>query len=62
MFGSLLRMAGDVVGTAVEVTAAVASPFVELAGEAINAADEMIVSPTADVVGEVCDSIKDVVR
>lgn len=62
MFGSLLRMATDVVSTGVTVVAAVSEPFVDLASEAISAADEMIVSPTADVVGEVCDSIKDVVR
>lgn len=62
MFGSLLRMAGDVVGTAVAVTATVAEPFVDVAAEVIHTADEMIVSPTANVVGEVCDSIKDVVR
>lgn len=62
MLGSLLRIAGDVIGTAVEVTASVATPFVELAGDAISAADDMIVAPTADAVGEVCDSIKDVVQ
>lgn len=62
MFGSLLRIATDVVTTGVTVVAAVAEPFVDLAGEAIAAADEMIVSPTADVVGEVCDSIKDAVE
>lgn len=55
MFGSLLRMATDVVSTGVTVVASVAEPFVDLAGEAIAAADQMIVSPTADVVGEVCD-------
>ena len=62
MFGSLLRMAGDIVGTAVVGTATVAEPFVDAAAEVLDAADEMIVSPTADVVGEVCESIKDVVR
>lgn len=55
-------MAGDIVGTAVVVTATVAEPFVDAAAEVLDAADEMIVSPTADVVGEVCESIKDVVR
>ena len=62
MLGSLLRIAGDVVGTTVEVAAAVTTPFVGLAADVVNVADEMIVSPTADVVGEVCNSIKDVVR
>ena len=62
MFGSLLRMATNVVSTGVTVVAAVSEPFVGLANEAISAADEMIVSPTADVVGEVCDSVKDTVR
>ncbi|QEQ94941.1 hypothetical protein pEaSNUABM56_00163 [Erwinia phage pEa_SNUABM_56] len=62
MFGSLLRMATDVVSTGVTVVAAVAEPFVDLAGEAIAAADQMIVSPTADVVGEVCDSVKDIAK
>lgn len=39
MFGSLLRMAGDIVGTAVVVTATVAEPFVDVAAEVLDAAD-----------------------
>lgn len=62
MLGSILRMATDVVSTGVTVVAAVSEPFIDLAGEVISAADEMIVSPTADAVGEVCDSVKEVVR
>lgn len=62
MFGSILRMAGDIVGTAVVVTATVAEPFVDVASEVLSTTDEMIVSPTADVVSEVCESIKDTVR
>ncbi|QGZ16275.1 hypothetical protein Hena1_01010 [Erwinia phage Hena1] len=61
MFGSLLKIATDVVSTGVTVVAAVAEPFVGIAGEAIAAADQMIVAPTAEVVGEVCDSVKSVV-
>lgn len=50
MIGSLLKIASDVTTTAVEVTAAVTTPFVDLASDAIAAADEMILSPTSDLV------------
>lgn len=61
MIGSLLKIASDVTTTAVEVTAAVTTPFVDLASDAI-AADEMILSPTSDLVQDLCDSIKDAVK
>ncbi|EIM2934188.1 hypothetical protein K5Y72_002987 [Escherichia coli] len=63
MIGSLLKIASDVTTTAVEVTAAVTTPFVDLASDAIAAAaDEMILSPTSDLVQDLCDSIKDAVK
>ena len=61
MIGSLFKIASDVTTTAVEVTAAVTTPFVDLASDAI-AADEMILSPTSDLVQDLCDSIKDAVK
>ncbi len=62
MIGSLLKIASDVTTTAVEVTAAVTTPFVDLASDAIAAADEMILSPTSDVVQDLCASIKDAIK
>lgn len=62
MIGSLLKIASDVATTAVEVTAAVTTPLVGLASDAIASADEMILSPTSDVVHDLCDSLKDVVK
>lgn len=62
MIGSLLKIASVVTTTAVEVTAAVTTPFVDLASDAIAAADEMILSPTSDLVQDLCDSIKDTVK
>lgn len=62
MIGSLLKIASVVTTTAVEVTAAVTTPFVDLASAAIAAADEMILSPTSDLVQDLCDSIKDAVK
>lgn len=51
MIGSLLKIASNVT-----------TPFVDLASDAIAAADEMILSPTSDVVQDLCDSIKDAVK
>ncbi len=56
------KIASDVTTTAVEVTAAVTTPFVDLASDAIAAADEMILSPTSDLVQDLCGSIKDAVK
>lgn len=61
MFGSLLKIATEVVSTGVTVVAAVAEPFVGISGEAIAAADQMIIEPTAEVIGEVCDSVRSIV-
>ena len=62
MIGSLFKIASDVTTTAVEVTAAVTTQFVDLASDAIAAAYEMILSPTSDLVQDLCDSIKDAVK
>ena len=62
MLGSLLRMTCDIVETSLAVTAAVAEPFVDITAETLSSVDEFIVSPTVDVVEEICDSVKDVVK
>lgn len=62
MLGSLLRMTCDIVETSLAVTASVAEPFVDIATETLSSVDDFIVSPTADVVEEICDSVKDVVK
>ncbi len=55
MLGSLLRIATDVTLTAVAVT----EPLVDVAVETVKTADEIVVSPVADVVSDVCQSTRD---
>lgn len=59
MLESILRMTADIVSTSVAAVATVAEPIVDVTVETVNAVDDYVVSPVADVVSDTCDSIKD---